>query len=122
MAETDRRSGSPHVVIVGAGFAGLRAAKALRKAPVRVTVIDRTNHHLFQPLLDQVATGALSYADIAAPIRRVLRDRRNAEVLQGDVTGIDGPGKRVILADGGKNGDTGEDNRVGARIDSCLRP
>jgi NADH dehydrogenase len=100
MAETDRRSGSPHVVIVGAGFAGLRAANALRKAPVRVTVIDRTNHHLFQPLLYQVATGALSYADIAAPIRRVLRDQRNAEVLQGDVTGVDVPGKRVILADG----------------------
>ena len=58
MAETDRKNASPHVVIVGAGFAGLRAAKGLRKAPVRVTVIDRVNHHLFQPLLYQVATGA----------------------------------------------------------------
>ena len=100
MAETDRKSGSPHVVIVGAGFAGLRAAKALRKAPVRVTVIDRTNHHLFQPLLYQVATEALSFADIAAPIRLILRDQHNAEVIQADVTEVDVPGKRVILADG----------------------
>ena len=100
MAETDRKNGSPHVVIVGAGFAGLRAAKGLRKAPVRVTVIDRTNHHLFQPLLYQVATGALSFADIAAPIRLILRDQHNAEVIQADVTEVDAPGKRVILADG----------------------
>ena len=100
MAETDRKNGSPHVVIVGAGFAGLRAAKGLRKAPVRVTVIDRTNHHLFQPLLYQVATGALSFADIAAPIRLILRDQHNAEVIQADVTEVDVPGKRVILADG----------------------
>ena len=100
MAETDRKDASPHVVIVGAGFAGLRAAKGLRKAPVRVTVIDRANHHLFQPLLYQVATGALSFADIAAPIRLILRDQHNAEVIQVDVTEVDVPGKRVILADG----------------------
>jgi NADH:ubiquinone reductase (H+-translocating) len=100
MAETDQKNALPHVVIVGAGFAGLRAAKGLCKAPVRVTVIDRVNHHLFQPLLYQVATGALSFADIAAPIRLILRDQHNVEVIQIEVTEVDVPGKRVILADG----------------------
>lgn len=77
------------VVIVGAGFGGLNAAKSLKRAEVDVTVIDRRNFHLFQPLLYQVATGALSPGEIAAPIRHVLRQHRNARVMLGDVTGID---------------------------------
>lgn len=79
----------PHVVIVGAGFAGLKAALGLAHAPVRVTVIDRNNHHLFQPLLYQVATAELSPADISAPIRNILRRQRNTSVLLAEVTGID---------------------------------
>jgi NADH dehydrogenase len=90
----------PHVVILGAGFGGLNAALALRRAPVRITVIDRSNHHLFQPLLYQVATAALNSSDIAAPIRRILRNQANAEVILADATGIDPAGKRVVLADG----------------------
>lgn len=85
----------PRVVIVGAGFGGLEAARALRHAPVRVTVIDQTNHHVFQPLLYQVATAELSPADISAPIRGVLRHQENAEVLLGKVTGID-VARRVV--------------------------
>jgi NADH dehydrogenase len=77
------------VVIIGAGFAGLFAAKALRKAPVEVVVVDRTNHHLFQPLLYQVATGVLSEGDIAPPIRDVLRHQRNTRVVLGEVVDID---------------------------------
>jgi NADH:quinone reductase (non-electrogenic) len=92
--------GRPHVVIIGGGFGGLEAAKALRKAPVRVTLIDRRNHHLFQPLLYQVATAALNPSDIAHPIRSVLRDQENARVLLGEVRAIDVPGRRVILDDG----------------------
>src|SRR6266704_3122803 len=79
----------PRVVIVGAGFGGLQAARALRKAPVEVTVIDRSNHHLFQPLLYQVATAALSPADISAPIRGILRGQANARVILAEVTGVD---------------------------------
>src|SRR5438874_3394657 len=80
----------PHrVVIIGAGFGGLLAARALRRAPVRVTVLDRNNHHLFQPLLYQVATGILSVGEIAPAVRDVLRHQRNAEVRVGDVTDID---------------------------------
>src|SRR4051794_16695543 len=90
----------PRVAIVGAGFGGLAAARALRKADVSLVVIDRSNHHLFQPLLYQVATAALNPSDIAAPIRRVLRGQRNAEVLLADATAIDVSGKRVVLADG----------------------
>ena len=90
----------PRVVVVGSGFAGLSAAKALRKAPVVVTVIDRSNHHLFQPLLYQVATAALNPADIAAPIRRILRRQQNTEVLLADVVGIDPAARIVNLADG----------------------
>jgi NADPH-dependent 2,4-dienoyl-CoA reductase/sulfur reductase-like enzyme len=86
----------PQVVIVGAGFAGLAAAKRLGRAPVAVTVIDRRNHHLFQPLLYQVATAALSPADIAEPIRAVLRPYRNVEVLLDQVTGIDTAARRVL--------------------------
>lgn len=85
------------VVIVGAGFAGLSAAKALAKAPVRVTLVDRRNYHLFQPLLYQVATAGLSPADIAMPIRSILSPQKNATVLLGDVTGID-TAKRTVSA------------------------
>ena len=89
----------PHVVIVGGGFGGLNAAKALRRAPVRVTIIDRHNHHLFQPLLYQVATATLSPGDIASPIRWILRHARNTRVLLGDVRAIDLTARRVTLVD-----------------------
>jgi NADH dehydrogenase len=90
----------PHVVILGGGFAGLYAARGLRRAPVRVTLIDRRNHHLFQPMLYQVATAALNPSDIAAPIRSVLRNQPNAEVLLAEVSTIDVPTRRVTLTDG----------------------
>ena len=90
----------PLVLILGGGFAGLYAARALRKAPVRVTLVDRRNHHLFQPMLYQVATAALNPSDIAAPIRSVLRNQLNTEVLLGDVKSIDPARKRVVLTDG----------------------
>src|ERR1051325_5524169 len=80
---------TPRVVIVGAGFGGLNAAQSLAKAPVQITVIDRKNHHTFQPLLYQVATAGLSPGEIAAPIRSILRGHPNLEVLMGDVTGFD---------------------------------
>src|SRR5579863_3063835 len=89
----------PHVIIVGAGFAGLHAARGLRNAPVRITVIDRTNHHLFQPLLYQVATASLSPADISAPIRGVLGKQRNTEVILAEVTGVDVQRQRVLMHD-----------------------
>ncbi len=84
-----------NVVIVGAGFGGLEAAKALRRVPADITIIDRQNHHCFQPLLYQVATAALSPADIAWPIRHILRTQRNATVLMEEVTGVDAP-KKVV--------------------------
>ncbi len=90
----------PHVVIIGGGFGGLSAAKALCKAPVRVTIIDRHNHHLFQPLLYQVATATLSPGDIASPIRWILRKARNTHVLLGEARAIDLAARRVSLADG----------------------
>jgi NADH:ubiquinone reductase (H+-translocating) len=86
------------VVIVGCGFAGLFAAKALRRAPVEVVVVDRTNHHLFQPLLYQVATGVLSEGDIAPPIRDVLRHQRNTRVVLGEVVDVDVEA-RVLMVD-----------------------
>src|SRR5215468_11843414 len=89
----------PRVVIVGAGFGGLQAAKAFGNADFRVTVIDRSNHHLFQPLLYQVATAGLSPADIASPIRSILRDQANAEVLMARVTGVD-RARREVMIDG----------------------
>jgi NADH dehydrogenase len=89
----------PRVVIVGGGFGGVRAAHALRHAPVRVTVIDRNNHHVFQPLLYQVATADLSPADISAPIRGMLRDQRNAETLMAEVLGVDVEVRRVFARD-----------------------
>lgn len=91
----------PHVVIIGGGFAGLYLAKGLRRAPVRVTLVDRRNHHLFQPMLYQVATAALNPSDIASPIRSILRHQQNVEVLLADAIRIDVAGKRVHLADGG---------------------
>jgi NADH:ubiquinone reductase (H+-translocating) len=89
----------PHVVIVGGGFGGLYAARALRRAPVRVTVIDRRNYHLFQPLLYQVAAATLSPADIARPIRQILAKQGNASVLLAEVVGIDAEARSVVLAD-----------------------
>ena len=91
----------PHrVVIVGGGFGGLYAAKRLKQAPVKLTLIDRRNFHLFQPLLYQVATGALSPANIAAPLRALLKRQKNTEVLLAEATDIDVAGRRVILSDG----------------------
>ena len=90
----------PHVLILGGGFAGLYAARALKRAPVRVTLVDRRNHHLFQPMLYQVATAALNPSDIAAPIRSVLRHQPNTEVLLGEVESIDPVARRVVLTDG----------------------
>ena len=90
----------PHVVIVGAGFGGLTAARALAHAPVEVTLVDRRNHHLFQPLLYQVATAGLSPADIAAPIRTILRGQRNVRVVLDEVIGVDRAARRVMLAGG----------------------
>ena len=90
----------PHVVIVGGGFGGLNAARALRRAPVKVTLVDRRNHHLFQPLLYQVATAALSPADIAYPLRSVLARQGNATVLLADAVGVDREKRELVLADG----------------------
>lgn len=89
----------PHVVIVGGGFGGLAAAKALSKTPAKVILIDRTNHHLFQPLLYQVATSVLTPSQIATPIRSVLRNQKNTTVMMGEVTGVDKDQKRVIVSD-----------------------
>lgn len=87
----------PHVVILGGGFGGLAAARRLRRASVRVTLVDRSNHHLFQPLLYQVATAALSAPDIAAPLRRLLRGQRNARVLMAEVLDLDVTKRKVRL-------------------------
>jgi NADH:ubiquinone reductase (H+-translocating) len=90
---------NPHVVIIGGGFGGLRAARGLSRHPVRITLLDRRNHHLFQPLLYQVATAGLSPGDIAAPIRWILRGQKNVQVLLGEVLDIDLAAKVVKLAD-----------------------
>ncbi len=89
----------PHVIIIGAGFGGLQAAKKLARKNVRVTVIDRTNYHLFQPLLYQVATAALSPADIAAPVRSVFSKFKNVEVILAEVRSVDVAAKKVKTAD-----------------------
>jgi NADH:ubiquinone reductase (H+-translocating) len=93
-------SSPPHVVILGGGFGGLYAARALASTPVRVTVLDRRNHHLFQPMLYQVATAGLNPSDIAAPIRSILRGQRNAEVQLAEATAIDTAAREVRLGDG----------------------
>src|SRR6266404_3215072 len=89
-----------HVVIIGGGFGGLYAAQALKRAPVQVTLVDRRNFHLFQPLLYQVATGGLSPGDIASPLRAVLKRQKNTRVLLAEVTDIDVGHHRVVFADG----------------------
>jgi NADH dehydrogenase len=91
---------SHRVVILGSGFGGLHAAQALRRAPVDLTVVDRRNFHLFQPLLYQVATGSLSPGEICSPIRAILRKQKNARVLLGEATGLDAAARNLILTDG----------------------
>ncbi len=88
------------VVILGGGFGGLAAAQKLKRAPVEVTLIDRRNFHLFQPLLYQVATGSLSPGEIAAPLRGVLSRQKNTRVLLGEAVDVDPQAKRVMLRDG----------------------
>src|SRR5437773_3731634 len=87
----------PHVVIIGGGFGGLDAARALDGAAVRVTLVDRHNYHLFQPLLYQVATASLSPGDVASPIRWVLRRQKNVEVLLAEARAIETVNRRVLL-------------------------
>jgi NADH:ubiquinone reductase (H+-translocating) len=98
---SDRR---PHVVIVGGGFAGIHAAKGLTRLPIDVTVVDRRNHHTFQPLLYQVALAVLSPADIAQPIRSILRHQANTQVLMDEVIGIDVSARHVVLGSGAQLG------------------
>ena len=100
LAVPRRDAGRPRVVIIGGGFGGLHAALGLAHVPVDVTVIDRRNHHTFQPLLYQVALAVLSPADIAQPIRTVLRHQQNTEVLMDEVVGIDIAARKVSLASG----------------------
>ena len=90
----------PHVVIVGAGFGGVAAARMLRTTACQITLIDKRNHHLFQPLLYQVATAGLSPSDIATPIRSLFRDQMNIRIRMGEVAGIDRAGRQVLLGDG----------------------
>jgi NADH dehydrogenase len=94
------RSGIPHVVIVGGGFGGLNAARALARRPVRVTLLDRRNYHLFQPLLYQVASAALSPADIATPLRSILRKAANVSVLLAETETVDLTNRRLVLDQG----------------------
>src|SRR5690349_4928452 len=88
------------VVVIGGGFGGLYAVRGLRRAPVDVTLVDRSNHHLFQPLLYQVATATLNPSDIASPIRAILRRQRNARVLLAEVVHVDLDARKVLLRDG----------------------
>src|ERR1700675_2691548 len=96
----------PHVVIIGGGFGGLNAARALAGAAVRITLLDRHNYHLFQPLLYQVATASLSPGDVASPIRWILRHQKNVEVLLANVREIDPAGRRVLLDAGQATADS----------------
>src|SRR5947208_3999544 len=95
----ERTPNTPRVVIGGGGFGGLAAAKALGKAPVEVIVIDRTNHHVFQPLLYQVATSVLAPSQISSPIRGILRNQKNTTVIMGEVTGVDKAQRCVFVND-----------------------
>src|SRR6266478_131012 len=97
-------NGIPRVVIVGGGFGGLAVAKMLRRAPVRITLIDRTNHHLFQPLLYQVATSVLAPGQIASPIRGILKKQKNTTVILGDVTGVNKDSRRVLVNSADRDG------------------
>src|ERR1700744_5772907 len=90
------------VLILGGGFGGLNAARSLKRAPVEVTLIDRRNFHLFQPLLYQVATGALSPGEIASPLRYVLNRQKNTRVVLGEVDDLDATGREVVLKDGSR--------------------
>jgi len=96
--ESQTQRTQPHVIIVGGGFGGLAAARALKKAPVRVILLDRMNHHLFQPLLYQVATAVLAPSEIASPIREMLRKQRNATVALLEVTRVDADARRVFFS------------------------
>lgn len=109
MSAADAPARRPHVVVVGGGFGGLAAVKALRGADVDVTLVDRTNHHLFQPLLYQVATAVLSPADVAVPVRVLLKRQRNARVRLAEVVAVD-PARRVLVVDeGGARGEIAYD-------------
>jgi NADH:ubiquinone reductase (H+-translocating) len=113
MADSGGERGPRRVVIVGGGFGGLFAARALRRAPVRVTLIDRSYHHLFQPLLYQCATGILSEGQIAAPLRSVLKAHKNVECVMAEVTGIDVDARRVsAVRPGGAGIDFGYDDLI----------
>src|SRR5262250_1348915 len=94
-----RTNENPNVVIVGGGFGGLYAARGLADAPVRVTVIDKHNYHLFRPMLYQVATGLLSADEIAAPLRSILRKQKNVEVLMTEAVGVDTKNQMVETID-----------------------
>src|ERR1041385_1974805 len=94
------------VVILGGGFGGLYAAQALRHAPVEITLVDRRNFHLFQPLLYQVATGSLSAGEISSPIRAVVRNQKNVHVILATATGLDAAHRKLILSDGELEYDT----------------
>src|SRR5580698_9119170 len=94
----------PKIVIVGGGFGGLAAAKALRNVPAKIILIDRTNHHVFQPLLYQVATSVLSPGQIGSPIRGILRNQKNTTVILGEVTGVDKDRKCVFVTDADREG------------------
>src|SRR6202048_1774382 len=89
----------PNIIIVGGGFGGLAAAKALRNTPAQILLIDRANHHLFQPLLYQVATSVLTPGQIATPVRGILRRQKNTTVILGEVTGVDKDKKYIFASD-----------------------
>jgi NADH dehydrogenase len=95
---------APRIVIVGGGFGGMAAAKALRNTPVRNILIDRTNHHLFQPLLYQVATSELTPGQIGSPIRGILRNQMNTTVLLGEVTAVDKDQRRIFVSSADRQG------------------
>ncbi|HVJ92830.1 MAG TPA: FAD-dependent oxidoreductase, partial [Labilithrix sp.] len=109
-----RRHVCPHVLVIGGGFGGVAAARALARAPVEVTLVDKRNHHLFQPLLYQVATGSLDSGDIAEPLRSLFRHQRNIDVVFGEVDEIDPEARRVRLrrGDGAGDDDTSEEPRI----------